>query len=398
MIKLYDEQSKCCGCSACLNICPKNAISMEESELGTLYPKIDPKLCVECGLCKKVCNFQNRTDYSTKHKAFAATTKDDEIIMNSTSGGIFTTLAQQFIKDGGYVSGAIYDDDFNVVHIVTNRLSDLKKIQGSKYVQSSTTDVYPKIKKLLNSGEKVLFSGTPCQVDGLYGFLMKDYDNLITIDIVCHGVPSNKLFKDYLKTICKNNENIIDVKFRDKTQSWGTFGTVTLQNGNSFITKEINGGTSSYYHMFLNNLIFRTSCYSCKYASINRPADITIGDFWGIEKVNSELLKNTELNTKKGISLLITNNDKGESYISYNKKCFYMYDTTVEKVSFGNHNLKKPSSKPTKRSTLSNLYRTNNFDGILESVKKGMFKEKIKITVKKLIPTNIKEKLKKYMN
>lgn len=396
MITLFNEKKNCCGCGACENICPKKAISMKEDEYGFIYPEINRDLCIECHLCEKVCHFQSRTNYSNEHKAYAAVTKNQEILMNSTSGGIFTTIALEFIKDGGYVAGSIYDENFNVVHIVSNKVEDVYKMQGSKYVQSSINDTYFQIRKLLLKKEKVLFSGTPCQVDGLYGYLQRDYDYLYTIDIVCHGVPSNKMFQDYLKNVCKNNEKINDIKFRDKGQTWGTFGYIYLKNKNGKKKIKINSGVSEYYYLFSQGSVFRDSCYSCKYASKQRPANLTIGDYWGIETVESKLLKRKGMDVKKGISLIISNNSKGNSLLDMVRNSFYIYDSTFENVSKFNYNLKKASSLPQNRNHILEYYSKNGMSEVMKLVQKNMKKEHIKLIISQLIPVGLKKNIKRF--
>ena len=396
MITLFNEKKNCCGCGACENICPKKAISMKEDEYGFIYPEINHDLCIECHLCEKVCHFQSRTDYSNEHKAYAAVTKNQEILMNSTSGGIFTTIALEFIKDGGYVAGSIYDEDFNVIHIVSNKVEDVYKMQGSKYVQSSINDTYFQIRKLLLQKEKVLFSGTPCQVDGLYGYLQKDYDNLYTIDIVCHGVPSNKLFQDYLNSIHTDDEKIIDIKFRDKSQSWGTFGYINFKTKNGKRKIKINSGVSEYYYLFSQGSVFRDSCYSCKYASMHRPANLTIGDYWGIETVESSLLKRKGMDVDKGISLIICNDAQGNKLIDKYHVNFNIYSTTLENVSKFNHNLNQPSILPSNRDNILNAY-SQSFNLVAKDISKDLKKESLKFSIKKIVPNQLKTTLKRYL-
>lgn len=392
MITLFNEKNECCGCEACANICPKKAISMIEDEYGFIYPKINHNQCIECHLCEKVCNFQTRTEYSDEHKAYAAVTKNQKILMNSTSGGIFTTIALQFIKDGGYVAGSIYDDNFNVVHIVSNKNEDVYKMQGSKYVQSSINETYFQIKKLLSQKEKVLFSGTPCQVDGLYGYLQKDYNNLYTMDIVCHGVPSNKMFQDYLNYESEKYGRITDIKFRDKTQGWGTKGSIKFENKN----KIIHSGTSEYYYLFNKSLTFRNSCYSCKYSSHHRPANITIGDYWGIEKMDFHLLNRKEIDIDKGISLIICNDKQGNDLLEKYKLYFNIYSTTLERVSRFNYNLNQPSKLPSDRNYILNRY-SGSFSLVAKDIAKDLKKENMKIFIKKYMPTQLKATLKRYL-
>lgn len=391
MVKLFNNKYECCGCGACLNICPKKAISMKEDEYGFVYPDIDYTLCVNCKMCEKVCNFKNRNYYNENHNVFAAVTKNTEILMNSTSGGVFSTIAKSFLEDGGYIAGAIYDKEFNVKHIVSNKYEDLLKIQGSKYVQSSTDYVFKEVRELLSKGHKVLFSGTPCQIDGLYGYLLKDYSNLYTMDLVCHGVPSNKFFKSYLN-FTKKDKEIKSIRFRDKKQSWGKFGLIKFKDG-SF--KIINSGNSAFYYLFNESSIFRDSCYSCKYASRQRPGDLTIGDYWGIEFAADDLLKKEGLDEKNGISLIISNSEKGVSLIKKNSDNFYIYSSTFEDVSKYNNNLNKPSNESYLRSLILKKYVSNEFEGVAEFVSTKLKKEKIKLYIKKVIPQSLKRRIKK---
>lgn len=394
MITLFNKNENCCGCGACENICPKTAITMKENEYGFIHPEINRELCIECGLCKMACNFQNKSNYSQEHNAYAAVTKDEEILMKSTSGGIFTTLAKSFLEDGGYVAGAIYDDNFNVVHVVSNQYEDLLKIQGSKYVQSSIGKTYKQVKELLLDNHKVLFSGTPCQVDGLYGYLMKNYDNLYTIDIVCHGVPSNKMFQDYLKSELQENEKIKNFSFRDKSQLWGKFGKIEFSQEDKKRHKNINSGNSSYYYLFNEHLSFRDSCYKCKYASHKRPSDITIGDYWGISNVEPDMVKNNQLNEQKGVSLMITNSTKGDMFLSKYNNQISFFESNLENVSKYNHNLKEPSLMHESREGIFNIYLNKSYEHIINLINKKMKIESFKIMLKRLMPRDLKKYLK----
>ena len=230
---LFENKKDCCACGACLNICPKEAISLKQDEYGFLYPEIDEYLCIRCELCKKVCAFQNVEEDNVPISTFAAISKNRNQAKNSASGGIFAAIAQYVINNNGIVYGAAFDDSWNVKHIGIEHIEDLIKLQGSKYTQSNTDTTFIEVKKMLALGKQVLYSGTPCQIAGLKKYLGKDYTNLITIDIICHGVPSNKMFKDYLSYLeAKNNAKIQNFKFRDKKTGWGINGSVVFLKQN----------------------------------------------------------------------------------------------------------------------------------------------------------------------
>ena len=293
------KTDKCSGCSACYNICPVNAIKMEEDIEGFKYPVIDKTLCTNCGLCEKVCNsdkFINK-----KNPACYAFMAEDKIRSKSASGGVFPVLAYHFIKNGGYVCGAIFDNDWSVKHIVSDKPEDIEKMRSSKYLQSDIGNCYKEIKKLLDKNISVLFTGTPCQVSGLKSFLQKDYDNLFCLDLICHGVPSAKIFKKHLK---ENFDNITDINFRDKSKDgWGIVLSITHNQQKSYYDD------NDYYTLFLKNATLRKNCYECEYNKLPRQGDMTIGDFWGIEKYSKKI------NDKLGTSVILINNAKGKNLL-----------------------------------------------------------------------------------
>ena len=290
MINIKDK-SKCCGCSACMNKCPKDAITMVEDEYGFKYPQVDMEKCINCGLCEKVCPYNNEYDKKQvfeKSIAYGGWNTDENIRAISTSGGVFTSIAKYIIEKNGVVCGAIYDKELNVVHDIVDNLDDLKKMNGSKYVQSDMKDNFRKIKEKLEKGVYVLFSGTPCQVSGLNSFLGKEYDNLYTCDIVCHGVPSPKVFEKYKKELEKeNNSKLVNLNFRDKVSGWQGYSLSTkFDNNKSF---SINAQKTSYMKAFLSDIDLRESCPTCKFAKLPRYADFTLGDFWGVDESYPDL-------------------------------------------------------------------------------------------------------------
>ena len=353
---LYKDKKDCCACGACLNACPKQAISMLEDTYGFCYPQIDEKLCVRCGRCKQVCAFQHSKIDNTPVKVFAGVAKEESLRRASASGGIFASIAKKALQEGYVVYGAALQSDYSVKHIGIKSAEELHQLQGSKYTQSDTGRVYNEVKKYLEQGTKVMFSGTPCQVDGLYGFIGKDDENLTTIDIICHGVPSNKMFIDYVNTLGNDVSNFV---FRDKSIGWGKNGSALI-NGYRRVIME---STSPYLYFFSKGWIYRDNCYSCKYTCQHRPADITLGDYWGIEKQHPEYLGKNGWDESKGISVIIINSTKGQVLIDGLTDALELKPSTFEKAAERNGQLRKPSN-PGEREKILGIYASDGWPGI----------------------------------
>lgn len=395
MEKLYNKDENCCGCGACANICPKNAVTMQEDKYGFLFPVINPELCVECNMCRKVCAYHNLTEENTPLKTWVAVSKNKKSLEKSSSGGVFYTLANEFIKNGGCAVGASFDENFSLNHIIADTNKELRKLQGSKYCQSSTGFVFREIKKRLKNNHKVIFSGCPCQVAGLKSYLGKDYDNLVTIDLICHGVPSNKSFRDYLKNFEDRKQiKIKAFSFRDKNIGWGKNGSIISENNKKLKLFEV---AESYLFYFAHSLIMRKSCYSCKYAGSDRPADITIGDYWGIEKEHPELLEKGKIDESKGVSVIIANTKKGVEFIRDNRKLFHLYNSSFEKASRGNAQLNHPSIYNPKREEILSLYAESGWSAVEKRFNREIGIRKYSGYVKSLIPKKLKRQLKKIL-
>lgn len=402
-IILFDEKTKCCACGACKNICPKGAIAMKEDEYGFLYPQIDEKKCVQCGICKKVCAYQNGQVKNIPIKCYAAVNKNKVELMKSASGGIFVAVATSVLKEGGVVFGAALDFEDGHAHphhIAVREISQLYRLQGSKYVQSAIENTYEEAKEELNLGKKVLFSGTPCQIAGLYGYLRREYENLFTVDVICHGVPSAKMFDDFLQneTNKRNVKKIKEYIFRDKKRGWGMNGKIRfeLKNG-SEKTVYIPARLTSYNTFFLDGFNYRENCYSCKYANSKRPGDITLGDYWGIERENPELLKNKEYDIENGISCIIVNSKNGMK-IMQNIINLSMYETQFEKIANKNGQLKYPSKRPAKREQIMKLYFQKGYRGVDEYFYRNYKKQIIVHTVFNAFPIGVRLKIKKVLH
>ena len=328
----------CTGCMACYNKCPNNAISVIYNEAGFYTPCIDEKKCTNCGLCASVCPQEKTVQVKSEPTACYAVMADDEIRKNSASGGLFAKIAEEYLKRGGYVCGAAFSDDFrHVNHIIINSQNDLIKLQNSKYVQSNIGNVFSEIKILLENGKEVLFGGTPCEVAGLNNYLGKNYDNLLTMDLVCHGIPSPLVWEKYLDALSKG-KNIENVLFRNKRNGWHYKSEVEIKLKDKIFTKTIKDNL--FYRGFFEHLFLNEACYSCKYTNLHRPADITIGDFWKIE------YKDSEMNDEKGTSLLIIHTHKGQKIIDKYKNKFKTFkEFDIGAAIEGNQRLSTPSEK-----------------------------------------------------
>ncbi|MBR5943590.1 MAG: Coenzyme F420 hydrogenase/dehydrogenase, beta subunit C-terminal domain, partial [Lachnospiraceae bacterium] len=343
MISIQNKKD-CCGCNACGDVCPAGAISYQIDNEGFWYPAVDAGKCVDCGLCEKVCPVINisglkRNDLP-KSICYAAEHKNLEVVFDSTSGGAFTALADKMYKDGGYVGGAIYTEDFYVRHFISNDKKDLPKLRSSKYLQSSLEGFYIQIKQLLESGEKVLVCGTPCQMAALRAFLNKDYENLVIVDFVCRGINSPKIWRKYLDSFEERYGSKVDYcKAKSKEFGWRnlTFKAI-LENGKTYYeTKDQNAFTKGYLK---TGVFCRPSCYDCRFKGYPRMADITLADFWGIEKIDKSMEKNL------GTSLIMINSNKGEAFFERARQRLNTIPVQLEKAEAGNLALNKPLEPP----------------------------------------------------
>lgn len=312
MIDLCFDKSTCCGCGACKTICPKLAISMEKDEYGFIYPNINRSLCIECHLCEKVCAFKNMKVSNKKPiQSYIGINKDSKDLFRSASGGAFSAIAKAILDKNGVVIGCSWNDELNPQHIMIDNYENLYKLQGSKYVQSDAEKIFKETKKILNNNGRVFFTGTPCQVAELKKYLGKEYDQLLTADLICHGVPNVDFFSSYKKWFeNKKKCKILNVNFRDKDIiGWGSVGSITFHKKNKIEKQAIFYTEDPYYYLFEYGFILRDSCYNCKYACSDRKGDLTIGDFWGVQKYYPEL------DRSKGISALLVNTNKGQEVI-----------------------------------------------------------------------------------
>ena len=325
---MLENKDLCCGCSACLHVCPKHSITFEENREGFSYPKVNLRTCIECGLCEKVCPILSQNTARVPFQIYAAKHRDNEVRLNSSSGGVFTLLAENILRDGGVVFGARFNEKWEVIHDFTESKDSLAPFRGSKYVQSNIGNTYTIAERFLKSGRQVMFTGTPCQISGLKKYLRKDYDNLLTVDFVCHGVPSPMVWRKYLEDILFQSKakkrtvfpsdsvdsTLTSVNFRDKSTGWKkysvTFGfSKDLPDGIKKTMLSSVYTEDSYMTAFLSNLSLRPSCYSCQVKASRSGADITIGDFWGSERIESDF------DDDIGVSVVFINNLDASKYL-----------------------------------------------------------------------------------
>lgn len=304
MIQVNDKQY-CCGCSACEQICPRQCITMHRDKMGFEYPLVEQERCINCSLCEKVCVYTQLTDKREPLQTFAAKALDNTIRNQSSSGGLFTLIAEQTIKNGGVVFGAKFDSNWDIVHSYTEAIDGLAEFRGSKYVQSKIGESYQQVRSFLKSGRKVLFTGTPCQVAGLRLFLNKEYANLLLVDVACHGVPSPEVWQDYLTSLSDERPTL--VKFRSKSRGWSKYSYVVMHR--NLTTVDQPHDDNVYSLAFLNDLTLRPSCFNCPSKAGRSGSDITIADCWGIDA----LLPN--VNDDKGHNLVLVNSLKGQRII-----------------------------------------------------------------------------------
>ena len=350
----------CSGCSACFNICPSNAIRMFPNKQGFLYPEIIRNVCINCQLCKRVCPIINDTKAENSiDVAYACYTKNEYIRLKSSSGGIFTELSQIILEKGGVVFGVAFSDDFkSVKHIGVDNIDDLEKLRGSKYVQSDIGDTYKQAEEFLKCGRFVLFTGTPCQIAGLKKYLGRDYDNLLTQDIICHGVPSPLVWNRYLDYQCDRHGTELDTTkkpdFRCKDKGWTDYSLKLHFKDGSIYNKLFS--QDLYMRAFLENICLRPSCYACKSKSYNRNSDITIADFWGIKEIDDSMYDN------KGTSLVFVNTKKGENIISSLKDKITIAEENIEEALRYNWVAYKSVELNKHRKIFMKLIRKRSFD------------------------------------
>jgi len=361
MVIILDKKD-CVGCGACASRCPKQCITMKEDNEGFAYPNIDKLSCINCGLCECVCPVINLPEYREVQAVYACYNKDEQVRMNSSSGGCFSLLADYVLKQGGYVAGAAFDTDLSVHHILINKVKDMALLRGSKYLQSRMENIYSLVKGALETGKPVLFSGTPCQGAGLSKFLGKEYDNLFSVDVVCHGVPSPKVYREKLSEVAeKMGEKAVSVNFRDKANGWRDFQLV-FAGEKSFI-KEVKQ-ESPYMQAFLGNMSVRQCCSVCHYNNEHSSADLTIADYWGVET------KFPELNDNKGVTVVLVNTIKGSQLFAQVRKNAKVWKSDFTHAAQHNFAMKNISALNTGREEFFARLGMENLDSLVPELLK----------------------------
>lgn len=385
------NKNHCTGCTACANICPRQCIYMIEDAEGFVYPKIvNAQLCISCGACQRVCPVlnENNTDGNNPlTKAYAAFSKNEALRMDSSSGGIFSELAKIVLQEGGIIYGASYNEIGIVEHIYIDSISELKKLRGAKYSQSNLSNSFQVIKRQLKSGKKVLFSGTPCQVAGLKSFLEKDYENLFSIDFVCHGVPSPMVWKEYLKYRAHTDDDSTGLKrinLRNKESGWSKYTysvEFTYSDNKRYLC---NNQDDPFMRFFVNDYILRQSCSDCHFKGYDRVSDITLGDFWGIWDIEPEMDDN------KGTSLILTHSTKGEQLFKAVSKNVKYKQVALEQTSKINQSMLCSSVHQSNREQVLHKIAQEGFQSAIplftvEQTSKISISRKIKNVFSKLL-------------
>lgn len=379
------DLEKCTGCGACVQCCPKQCISWTAKEFGFQYPQIDEEECINCGLCEKTCPIDKILRVPSEQRAYAVVHKDSEALAKSTSGGAFTALADTIFAQHGVVYGVAMLDGMQVKHIRTVNKSSFTNVRGSKYLQSDTGTTYQMVEQDLKQGNVVLYSGTPCQIDGLKYFLRKEYENLYTADIVCHGVGSQAYFDKYLEFAKERYGTIKALRFRSKEYArWSCgSGVVVIGTSNSEKTIPWRDFDNYYYSYFMSGDIYRKCCYSCKYANTKRAGDFSLGDYWGVEALN------LPLHTENGCSLLLVNNNRAETLfetvVDLDK-----VETTVEQAARCNKQLNEPSKLPESRKKRIEEFESMSGSEIQDTYMKTHRKTVVSGRLKTIMPYKLK--------
>lgn len=377
MLKIQDKQ-QCCGCGACMQKCPKQSISLHEDNEGFLYPQVDTETCIDCGLCEKVCHELHPYEQRKPLNVYAAINKDEDIRLKSSSGGIFYLLAEKTISEGGVVFGARFDEDWQVVIDYAETMEGVKPFMGSKYVQARTATAFKDAEAFLKQGRKVLFSGSPCQIAGLHHYLRKEYDNLTTVDFVCHGVPSPKVWQRYLDEVVTSGKRAInDVKFRNKSNGWKKFNFVLSYNQEEK-THSLSSWHQQNHYMraFLSDMILRPSCHECRAKQGSSHSDITIADFWGIH------IEMPEMDDDKGTGLVLVNTEKGRQALDWSKVT--NKESSVEVASKYNGGLSSITKPHPKRAEFfAALDASPSVIDLIDKSLRPSFKSRLRLTIRR---------------
>lgn len=392
MIEITDKFN-CCGCTACAAICPKSCISMKEDNEGFLYPTVDKEACVNCGACDRVCPILNNVpEKPFEQKAYIVQHKDSQILRESTAGGAFTAIAKYTINNGGVVFGVAYDDNFKVHHTLITKIDDIARFRNSKYVQSDVGNTYKQAKIYLDSGKIVCYSGTPCQIEGLKKYLKKDFDNLITVDVVCRAVPSPGIWKKYITMMNEKHGQISSVRFRDKTLGY-QYSTMEIKDSDG---KTYRDGIEAqpWLRMFFSGMIIRPSCSDCKFRSRYRRSDFTIWDCFNIYSIDKSFNENI------GTTRVLLHTQKAEHIFDRVKDDFIYKEISAETAVNGVREMQKSPELNSRRDEFFKDVNKLPMDNLLKKYFPRTVKVRIKRSSRRILnrfglDTKIKHLLKK---
>lgn len=385
---MIDKVGKlCCGCSACASICPKNCIAMTENSEGFLYPVVDREKCVKCGLCEKTCPVLHTSHDTNLREAYGVITKDNDTLLCSSSGGLFTELSEFMLNDGGCIFGAAFSDDFHKIkHVMVESVDGLSALRGSKYVQSTIGETYHEAKEQLEKGRRVLFSGTPCQIAGLKNYLGKEYEKLLLVDIICHGTPSPALWDRYLTNVeTKMGGKARYVSFRHKEHGWRKFGMELPFEAGKRYFKEL--GEDPFLKIYVKNYCLRESCYNCRVKEADSLADITIGDFWGVEQVAPEF------DNSMGVSLALVHTKKGKRYYDSIAQQIMTVQTEYDSAIAHNSAMTHSVLRPAERNSFFDDMNLMDWDKLVKKYTSDPLKTRAKQMLSRLIIGKIKRLL-----
>ena len=359
------KKTDCMGCTACENICPKKCIEMKRDSEGYLYPQVDTCKCIECGACKRICPMLNEGINKNELKdvkVLACVSKNDTVLMESSSGGVFSHLAYYIIENGGIVFGAMYDEKFNVIHSYIDKKENIGKMRGSKYVQSDLKNTFSQAKEFLLKDKYVLFSGTPCQIAGLKKYLGKDYNKLFTCDFICTGVPSPKLYQAYIEYYRNEfSSEINDIQFRSKIKGWDNFSMLISTSRKKYIGSRY---VDPYIQAQYSHISLRPACYECKFKECQSGSDIKLGDYWFVKNIHSQIYD------YNGVSLVILESEKGKRLFDSVSNGFKVVPSHIENVIRTNASFSVSPKIPQKREKYLNVIQnTCDYREIVKCIK-----------------------------
>ncbi len=379
MIKILTKE-QCTGCTACAAACPKSCIVMRRDDEGFLYPYVDETQCIQCNVCEEICPVSSSAPVAkaTAVTAYAAVNKNETVRMNSSSGGVFTLIAEYVLDKGGIVFGAALDDELQIEHIGVENKTELQRLQGSKYVQSRIGNTYRRAKEQLKAGRLVLYTGTPCQISGLQAYLRKDYDNLICQDMICHGVPSPAVWERYVahrqEAASSKAEKVL---FRQKRSGWKTYSVQFDFADNSKYAQPFI--KDPYMQCFLADLCLRPSCYMCHFKGKHRPSDFTLADFWGIENVLPVM------DDDKGTSLVFVHTEKAAAVFEEISNNLIVKQVDSDAAIANNPSMLRSSARPANRERFMRDIRSDDFGRVVNKYCRGSYMGRIERKVKSVL-------------